>query len=88
MVVHSDYTMGSRGMGIMLHRSLTFIIHTIHTDAHGSFAALTGAWEGKILNVMSIYIPPRLHDQILPKLGSLLLTLAQGILIAGGATTP
>ena len=55
----------------------------MHTDTNGRFVALSGTWEGKTLNLMSIYVPPRLYGQVLAKLGSLLLALPQGTHIAG-----
>ena len=40
-------------------------------------------WEGVTLNLISIYVPPRLQEQVLPELGALLLDLPTGTLVTG-----
>ena len=84
MAVHSGFTSGSRGVGILLKKSLPLMVDQIQTDKQGRYAILTGSWEGTVLNLLSIYIPPRLHGPLFADLGTLLLNLPLGTLIAGG----
>lgn len=71
-------------MGILIRKSCPLVVQDIQTDDHGRFAALTCQWEGRVYNVVSIYIPPAIHNQAFPALGRLLLSLPQGKLIIGG----
>ena len=84
MVAHAGYTTDARGVGILQKKTLPLIVQATHLDSLGRYAALTGQWEGKVLNIVSVYSPPRLHEPLLKDLGSLLLTLPEGILVAGG----
>ena len=50
----------------------------------GTYAALTGRRDGLLLNVISVYVPPRLHAVTFPELSVLILQLQLGILLIGG----
>lgn len=84
MVIHSDFTTGSRGVGILISKKFPLIVMESRKDELGRFAAVTGQWEGRIYNFVSVYIPPALHKTTLPELGKFLLALPQGELIMGG----
>ena len=81
---HAGFTSGSRGVGILIKKSLPFVIQATHTDMQGRYIAVTGMWAGQVLNILSIYVPPRLHHQLFPDLGDLLLQLPKGALLMGG----
>lgn len=84
MIAHSGFTTSSRGTGILLHKSCPYVIQQIWTDPHGRFAAWSGQWEGRVLNVVSVYAPPGLQRLALTDIGKLLLDLPVGTLIVGG----
>ena len=69
--------------GWALRKTLPLTIQHIRTDPEGSYAVLTGMWEGTTLNLISIYVPSLLQGQVLPELSALLLALPVGTLIAG-----
>ena len=71
-------------MDVLIRKSLPLSIQHTQTDPHGRFSVLMGTGEGATLNFISIYVPPRLHNQVLAELGALLLALPSGTLVAGG----
>ena len=84
MRAHSGYTTGSRGVGILIKKTLPLVVRETYVDERGRYAAINGIWEGEILNIISVYVPPRLHDQLFLDLGALLLQLPNGRLLMGG----
>ena len=84
MSAHAGYTSVSRGVGILIKKTFPLIIQEMYVDERGRYAAITGVWEGEILNLISVYVPPRLHDQLFLDLGALLLQLPNGKLLLGG----
>ena len=84
MIAHSGFTRGSRGVGILVKKSLPLSVTRTWSDPRGRFIIITGLLRGKGINIGSLYIPPRLHDQTLPDIGRTLLQLPEGHIILGG----
>ena len=84
MMAHAGYTTGSRGVGIMIRGSMAMKINRTWTDPGGKYVAISGEWQGEILNLVSVYIPPRLQNIVLPEISALLLQMPEGMLLMGG----
>lgn len=75
-------------MGILILSSLPFQIHKVTRDPVGRFVTASGNWEGRTLNVTSLYVPPKLHSIILADLGPHILCLSDGDLLMGVIAMP
>lgn len=84
LAVHSAFSTGSRGVGILIRKRFPLIIHGTFKDDQGLFAALAVQWEGRRLNFVSVYVPPALHSSALSALASFLIRLPEGDIILGG----
>lgn len=84
MATHSEFTSGSRGVGILINKRFPLILIDTKTDDQGRFAGITCQWEGRPYNLVTVYVPPALHQTALPALSAFLLSLPAGDTIIGG----
>ena len=81
---HSQFTAGSRGVLVLIKKSLPFHIKETWSDSNGCYTAIHGEWEGEKIVLLNMYVPPDMQTVTLQKVGKLLLNAPQVITIMGG----
>lgn len=84
LVVHSGFTTGSRGVGIMIRKSFAMSIEHTWVDNLGRYVAVTGKWEGGSLTLVSVYVPLGLQTVAFGDLGRAMMEFPEGGLLLGG----
>ncbi|KAJ1164603.1 hypothetical protein NDU88_005039 [Pleurodeles waltl] len=83
-VYHAGFSRGSRGVSILLHRSLPVVITATQADPQGRFVVATGTLHGTPINFISAYAPPTRLDAFLHSLRRVVVGLPQGTTLLGG----
>lgn len=81
---HSTYSSYSRGVSVLIHKSLGFTLLDLHLDPDGRYIAIHAMCDRVELLIVGIYIPPPATVEILKKITPILAQYpSAGIIIAG-----
>lgn len=82
--VHAGFGTGSRGVAILIRKSLPFKQRSVLRDKSGRFIKIEGTLNGRDIAIVNIYAPPPLTTEFLTEIQPLLLTSGEVTLLVGG----
>lgn len=83
-VFHSSFDSKKRGVAILVHKKLKFVLLKEHKDEEGRVVCIESIIDGKKINLCNIYAPNEDDPDFFHKINSLLGTLQDGCTILGG----
>ena len=83
-VYFSSFTTSSRGVAILVSKSLPFRLETCIKDKYGRFVIINGTLQGEEITIMNIYCPPNYSPEFLTKAFTELTELSSEMALVGG----
>lgn len=83
-IYYSSFSSNSRGVAILIHRSVPFVLGTCRKDPEGRYVLLQGTIYGTQITMMNIYAPTPPLSSFWTRVGSELVEYKCGLTLLGG----
>lgn len=83
-VFHSSFDSSKRGVAILLHKKLKFVLLKEHKDEEGRLVCIEAVIDGRRLNLCNVYAPNEDSPEFFHKVNRLLGSFEEGGIILGG----